>query len=163
MRRVAADDGTGRYVFGDYRAGRNDRIIANGHAGIDHCPTPNPHIVANSYRLAVFLAAITRIGVQRMSGGINMDAWRQHTVIANMDRADVEHHAVKIGVKTGAEKNIITIVAAKAWLDIRIAGASEQLGQNMLTLFLVIRGGMIITVQQLSGAQAIGAKRWVAR
>lgn len=53
-----------------------------------------------------------------------------------MDRADVEHHAVKIGVKTGAEKNIITIVAAKAWLDIRIAGASEQLGQNMLTLFL---------------------------
>ncbi|KXA20011.1 hypothetical protein HMPREF3197_05592 [Klebsiella pneumoniae] len=92
-----------------------------------------------------------------------MDAWRQHTVIANMDRADVEHHAVKIGVKTGAEKNIITIVAAKAWLDIRIAGASEQLGQNMLTLFLVIRGGMIITVQQLSGAQAIGAKRWVAR
>ncbi len=81
-------------------------------------------------------AAITRIGVQRMSGGINMDARRQHTVIANMDRADVEHHAVKIGVKTGAEKNIITIVAAKAWLDIRIAGASEQLGQNMLTLFL---------------------------
>lgn len=79
-----------------------------------------------------------------------------------MDRADVEHHAVKIGVKTGAEKNIITIVAAKAWLDIRIAGASEQLGQNMLTLFL-LSGGMIITVQQLSGAQAIGAKRWVAR
>ncbi len=96
---------------------------------------PPIHIVANSYRLAVFPAAITRIGVQRMSGGINMDAWRQHTVIANMDRADVEHHAVKIGVKTGAEKNIITIVAAKAWLDIRIAGASEQLGQNMLTLF----------------------------
>lgn len=96
---------------------------------------PPIHIVANSYRLAVFTAAITRIGVQRMSGGINMDAWRQHTVIANMDRADVEHHAVKIGVKTGAEKNIITIVAAKAWLDIRIAGASEQLGQNMLTLF----------------------------
>ncbi|VGP94628.1 hypothetical protein SB00610_04623 [Klebsiella quasipneumoniae subsp. similipneumoniae] len=92
-----------------------------------------------------------------------MDARSQHAVSANMDRADVQHHTVEIGVKTGAEKDIVAVVAAKAWLDIRIASATEQLGQNMLTFFLRIRGGMIITVQQLSGAQAIGAKRWVAR
>ena len=75
-----------------------------------------------------------------------MDARRQHAVIANMNRADVQHHAVKIGVKRVAEKDIVAVVAAKAWLDIRIAGATEQLGQNMLTFFLRIRGGMIITV-----------------
>ena len=82
-----------------------------------------------------------------------MDARGQHAVIANMDRTDVQHHAVKIGVKTGAEKDIVAVVAAKAWLDIRIASATEQLGENTLTFFLRIRGGMIVTVQQLSGAQ----------
>lgn len=102
--------------------------------------------------LYIFLAAVSGLSIQRMGGGIDMDARRQRTVIANMDRADVQHHTVEIGVKTGAEKDIVAVVAAEAWLDMPIASATEQLGQNTLTFFLGIRGGMIITVQQLSGA-----------
>ncbi len=66
---------------------------------------------------------------------------------ANFDCVMLDVCPIHIGVKTGAEKNIITRVAAKAWKDIRIAGASEKLGKKMLTLFLDIRGGMIITVR----------------
>ena len=73
LRRVAADDSPGRDIFGHYRSRCNDRIIANGHPGIDHRPAANPHIVANGHRFAIFLAAVTRLSIQRMGGGINMD------------------------------------------------------------------------------------------
>lgn len=75
-----------------------------------------------------------------------MDVWCQYIVIVNMDRVDVEYYVVKIGVKIGVEKNIIIIVVVKVWFDICIVGVSEQFGQNMLMLFLVIWGGMIIMV-----------------
>jgi acetyltransferase-like isoleucine patch superfamily enzyme len=39
--------------------------------------------------------------VQRMGRGIDMNARRQHTVIANSDRANIEHHAVKVGIEYG--------------------------------------------------------------
>lgn len=126
FRRIPAHYRIGRHVFGHYRAGSDNRIIANGHARINHRASADPDVMAYGDRFTVLQPAVTFGRVQRMRGCINVHPRCEHTVIANADRADVQHDAVEVGVKIVAQIDVIAVVAAEARLNISAFALTQQ-------------------------------------
>ena len=61
-----------------------------------------------------------------MRGRINVHPRRKHTVIANADRADIQHDAVKVGIKIFAQIDVIPVVAAEARFYIGAFALAQQ-------------------------------------
>ena len=84
-----------------------------------------------------------------------MNTRREHAVIANMHRADIQHHAVEVSVKVFAQINVISIVAAEARLNISACALCQKFRQNVLAFCFFIRRGVVIAVNQMSGPQSV--------
>lgn len=59
FRRIAAHDSIGRHVFGHYRAGSDNRIIANGYARVNDRTSADPDVITNGDRFTVLQPAVT--------------------------------------------------------------------------------------------------------
>ncbi|MNJ66984.1 hypothetical protein D3C76_1325900 [compost metagenome] len=84
-----------------------------------------------------------------------MDTRRQHAVITDMNRANVQHHAVEIGVKIFSEENVIAVITAKTWLDICAFGLAKKVSQYCTTFGFSIGFRVVIAMNQMACAQAL--------
>ena len=66
-----------------YASRANHGIRADGDAGQDDRVAADPHIIADCDRLAVFIIGTARVGMDRMSCGVDRHIRREHTVVAD--------------------------------------------------------------------------------
>ena len=109
---VAADDGIGGHIFSDDSTWSDDRIVADGDAGIDDGAAADPDIVADGDRLAEFFAGIADRRIERMAGRVDMNTGGNHAIVADPDFADVQKYTIEIGIEIFADMDVETVIAA---------------------------------------------------
>lgn len=67
-----AHDGTIGHILGDDCAGGNDRVVADGYAGVDDRAATNPNVIPDRDGLPEFLTRSAHIGIDRV--GCRQDA-----------------------------------------------------------------------------------------
>ena len=123
-----ADDGdAGWDVVSDNAPCTDDGIVANGDAGEDDSASTNPDISADADGETEFEVGATGFGVARVIGCIDLYGGTDLGAVADFDAVDVEQDAVKVEKNTGAEVNVVAVVAEEWWANggVFAAGADD--------------------------------------
>lgn len=118
FRRIAPDDGTSRNIFRHDGARGDDGIVPDRHPWVQDGPATNPHSMSDRDGLPVFKARDPFSRVERMRRRIHMNPRPEHAIVTELDRTDIEEHAVKISEEPFTEMNVIAVVTFERWLQV---------------------------------------------
>ena len=158
---VADDGDAGWDVMGDYAAGSDDCVVADGDAGEDDGASTDPDVAADADWLAALEVGTASFGIAGMIGGVDLDGGTDLGAVAYLDKVDVEQNAVEVEKDTGAEMDVVAIIAEKGWADGGVlAAGGKDLGKEGLVRGGVVRRGVVF-VQECGGVEAFGGERGV--
>jgi len=153
---VADDCDAGRDVVGDYGAGSDNGAVADGDAGEDDGASADPDVAANADWFATLEVAEAGFGVARVVGGVDLDGGADLGAVADLDEIDVEEDAVEVEEDSGAEVNVVAVVAEEGWADGGVfAAGGEDFAEEGRVGSRVVRGGVVF-VQESGGVEAFG-------
>ena len=114
--RISSHNNSGWHVLRHDAASTDDAAITDRDAGTDDRLAADPNIVADRDRLAEFLSS-PLLRVQRMRGGIDVNAGSEKDVAPDPHFANVQDHAIEVEVDLLAKINIGPVVTAKGWFQ----------------------------------------------
>src|SRR4051812_15035039 len=146
----ACRDDAGGEVARHHSSCADNRVVADRDVRADDHATAEPDVVANADRLARFPPDPPRPGIYRMRRREQLDARRELTCGADRDRRAVEHEAVVVHERPGADGHTRAVFAAKRRPDEdAVAEVADQLVKDRVAHVLVGVQRAVVAVEEL--------------
>src|SRR4051794_20757685 len=134
-----------RRACADRHARKNDRSPAHPAPGAD--PDSSPQFRT--------LRSLSRVDWVRR--GVDVHAWTEEDVVADLYAAGIEDHAIEVRVEARADEDVAAVVAVKRWLDPRrLRKRAEQKRQDSAPAHLVRRIAVVELAEKSAAAKAFG-------
>ncbi len=109
--RHAGDQHVVRETPGDHCAGRDDHIVADGNARIDHGIATDPDVVADGDWFSELNSRDPSFRIERVTGGEDGDPRAYHAVPAYSYLADIEDDEIEVRIKILSEMDVVAVIA----------------------------------------------------
>lgn len=128
---IAADHHVIRHVLCDHGTGGDDDVVPDGDAGIDDGTSADPDVVTDGDGFAGLDAAVPLMGIDRVCGGIDMDAGGDEAVVSDTDLTDIKEDAVEVRVEIFSDINVGAVITAEARFDEKlVSGRTEEIADD---------------------------------
>jgi hypothetical protein len=115
----------------DYAAGTDDGVFADFDAGAEDGAAAEPDVVGDGDGFSVLEAGAAGCGVERVGGGVDVDAGGDLHVGADGDAVAVEEDAVVVDECARADGDVVAVVAAEVGFDDDVfADIAEELARE---------------------------------
>src|SRR5437660_12263271 len=126
---VSGNDDTRADIPRDHAAGADDSAIADRDAGEDDGTAADPDIVAEPHRAAEFKAGLSRLGIARVVGGVDLRRGPDLGAVADNNFDHVEDDAVEVEKHLVAEPDVVAVVAKERRADHGAGADTAEMGR----------------------------------
>src|SRR5690349_22494740 len=118
--RISCSENIRGNVSGNNASRSDRRAPSDRDPGIDDRPTANPDAVFHGNGCSGFQTGITVLRCKGVGCSIDLHRRAQKDIMPHDDVRAIQHDAIEIGVEVIPYQKVITVVAIKGWLDMKI-------------------------------------------